>query len=86
VLTNYTSQDEGLVKWRDLVRHRLHDFATKNRISDATIEEKVHALFYLSNGNYDAAGESDVLQLVKDVRDILEERGMYPVESLILGH
>jgi hypothetical protein len=88
-LQNFESTDEGLLKWRDLIRHNLHRFATKNRISDATIREKVDTLFAEATHAPAAVskliGPETVIQLVKDVRDILEERLGYPAESSVIS-
>ena len=91
-LGNVETFDEGLVKWRDLARHQLHSFATRNRISDATIEEKVNGLsHYGYNANHYGHGEvpsihkmldaGDVIALAKQMRDILEERIGYPIDT-----
>jgi hypothetical protein len=79
-LRHFDSTDEGLTSFRDLVRHRLHEFSTKHRISDATIEQKVKAL---CSPDQFGLSQWDVIQLVKDVRDILEEKGMYPIENVV---
>jgi hypothetical protein len=89
VLANFVSNDEGLAKWRDLIRHQFHDFSTRNRISDATIEEKVKALDFAPYFDLDSDRSDEikpaVIALVKDVRDIIEERlPMYPVENVTL--
>lgn len=82
-LEHVESSDVGLSKWRDQSRHRLHEFTTKNRISDATIELKVRELDYKNETLPD-----DIIQLVKDVRDILEEKGLYPLDAqtVVLAH
>ena len=76
-LEHVESTDAGLSKWRDQSRHQLHEFSTKNRISDATIEAKAKMLFpddpHVSN-------MGEVIALVKELRDILEEKGTYPLE------
>ena len=74
VLTNYRSSDAGLANWRDRVRFQIHDFARKNKISDATIEEKVKAIF---PDDPNAGSMSEVIALVKEMRDVLEERGPF---------
>ena len=74
VLVNFKSSDAGLANWRDRVRFQIHDFARKNKISDATIEEKVKAIF---PDNPNAGSMSEVIALVKEMRDVLEERGPF---------
>lgn len=71
VLANFVSHDEGLAKWRDTIRHDFHEFSTANRISDATIEEKVKVLFLAEEIEPDMEGR--VIALVKEMRDVLEE-------------
>jgi hypothetical protein len=82
VLHNFRSNDEGLAKWRDTIRHQLHDFSTANRISDATIEEKVRGIFGDSVSILSIVAIENVTALVKEMRDILEER-LRPADSLI---
>jgi hypothetical protein len=77
VLTNYRSSDAGLANWRDRVRFQIHDFARKNKISDATIEEKVKALMPDLTNENDIRLRAEVIALVKEMRDVLEERGPF---------
>ena len=84
-LGNVETFDEGLVKWRDLARHQLHSFATRNKISDATIEEKVNGIAHHGHGDapsiHKMLDAGDVIALVKEMRDILEERIGYPMDA-----
>ena len=78
VLVNFKSSDAGLANWRDRVRFQIHEFARKNKISDATIEEKVRALY---DSVPEAPDTQEVIALVKEMRDILEERGLFAPNS-----
>ena len=78
VLVNFKSSDAGLVNWGDRVRFQIHEFARKNKISDATIEDKVVALF---NDTSHSPLQAHVIALVKEMRDILEERGPFSPNS-----
>lgn len=84
-LEHVESNDAGLSKWRDQSRHQLHNFSTKNRISDATIETKVTEMDLSHYFDMDADRSSDIKELfimfLKAQRDILEERGVYPLEA-----
>ncbi len=81
VFQNFKSSDAGLVNWRDRVRFQIHDFARKNKISDATIEEKVKAMAHHGHGEFPTGQKvidaADVIALVKEMRDVLEERGPF---------
>ena len=81
VLTNYKSSDAGLANWRDRVRFQIHEFARKNKISDATIEEKVRVLMPELTNENDIRLRAEVIALVKEMRDILEERGPFAPNS-----
>lgn len=81
VLANFRSTDAGLANWRDRVRFNLHDFSRKNRISDATIDQKIAALFngqtVTEQGTMASVRINDVIALLKEMRDILEEQGPF---------
>ena len=77
VLVNFKSSDAGLANWRDRVRFQIHDFARKNKISDATIEEKVKVLMPDLTNENDIRLRAEVIALVKEMRDVLEERGPF---------
>jgi hypothetical protein len=89
VLQNFVSNDDGLAKWRDTIRHEFHEFSTAYRISDATIEEKVKVISHHGYGSaptvYEVADAKDVIALVKEMRDILEERLRGDVPSLVVA-
>ncbi len=74
-LDQFNTDDDGLVEQRDQTRHWVHNRTRRVRISDATIEEKVLLLAL------DAEKQSAVIQLIKTMRDVLEEVGMYPQNS-----
>ena len=77
VLVNFKSSDAGLANWRDRARFQIHDFARKNKISDATIEEKVKVLMPDLTNENDIRLRAEVIALVKEMRDVLEERGPF---------
>ena len=81
VLVNFKSSDAGLVNWGDRVRFQIHEFARKNKISDATIEEKVKVLMPDLTNENDIRLRAEVIALVKEMRDILEERGPFAPNS-----
>jgi len=85
-LVHFESTDSGLASWRDRARFQLHDFSRKTRISDQTIETKVKAITHTpGNGPYceeAVVTTSDVIALVKEMRDILEERGDFSPSSI----
>lgn len=77
-LGNVETFDEGLSKWRDLSRHALHQFSIRNWISDAIIEARVRELF---PDDPHAGSMSEVVALIKEMRDVLEERIGYPIDA-----
>jgi hypothetical protein len=82
VLHNFQSTDEGLMGWRDRLRHKLFRFAMRGQVSDEMIQQKVEDLFALRNAeSYESPSVADVILLIKSMRDALEERDLYPEES-----
>jgi hypothetical protein len=75
ILGQFNSLNEDLARYRDAGRHRLHDWTRKARVSDATIEEQVAVLAL------DPEKQQGVIRLFKEMRDALEERGLYPEDQ-----
>jgi hypothetical protein len=74
-LQHFNSNDPEVARYRDVSRHAIFAMLQKNRISDATIESKVAQLASQFDNSITAP---EVINLLKEVRDALEEKGMYP--------
>lgn len=70
---HYRSPDEDLTKYRDQIRHMVHELSRKNKVSDSTIEAKVKEL-----GLHSLTDEQLVIELITQFRYVYEERGLYP--------
>lgn len=88
VLSHFNSTDHGLMEWRDRERHRVFREMMRGPITDEKIETKVQQLsehwegFWDLDANRSAEIAAQVIQLVKSMRDAIEERDLYP-ESVI---
>lgn len=82
VLAHFDSSDQGLMEWRDRVRHMVFREMMRGSVSDEKIAEKVAALFALWESDEKSVSiEELVIQLVKSLRDAIEERNLYPEAS-----
>jgi hypothetical protein len=74
----FDSADPELARYRDVSRHAIWSMLRKASISDATIEAKVKAVSWPNSRGTEVVALVDVIRLFKEVRDTLEERGLYP--------
>lgn len=78
-LDQFQSNDPELHKYADLTRHMLHR-KMQRRASDQKLTERVNSLpaFDGVEGVTDLVRRADVLELLKQMRDALQEEGLYP--------
>ena len=84
VLDHFTSNDPGLLQWRDRERHRIFRAMLVRSVSDEKIANKVSALFGFCATREDGPQTptmDEVIQFIKSMRDAIEERNLYPAEA-----
>lgn len=84
VIRHFSSNDSGLLGWCDRQRYKLLRAVVK-QVPDDRIEHKVAELFELASRREDGPQTptlEEVILLVKSMRDAIEERNMYPGETL----
>ena len=81
MLNQFTTMDEQLNREQDQKRHKIFKLCQRVQVSDATIEERVDALPGIPAPG---AAASDVIDLLKEFRDVLGEIGLYPEQSPII--
>lgn len=72
----FNSKDPEMIENQDRTRHKIFQFCQRAMISDSTIEQKVADLAGIGMPRLIRA--SDVISLVKEMRDVLTERLLYP--------
>lgn len=72
-LMNFNIAEPELTDQLDQIRFQINRLTRRAVVSDETIMQRVAEL-----GLLNPADESKVYQLLKDMRDVLEERGRYP--------
>jgi hypothetical protein len=84
VLAHFTSTDHGLMLWLDCERHKILR-SVCHAVPDERIEQKVAQLFEFAAQREEGPRTptmEEVIQLVKSMRDALEERHLYPGTTL----
>ena len=74
-MPEFSSNDPDLAKYLDLTRY-IFLRNSQHRVSDAKLAERVAALPAFDGNN--TVRRSDVLALLKEMRDVLQEEGRYP--------
>jgi hypothetical protein len=94
LLNQFDITDDQLSKDQDVSRHRIFKLMQRVRVSDATIQKRVDRIFEEWCGP-DAgitdiisftgvgAGKADIIGLMKELRDVLGEIGLYPEPAVI---
>lgn len=68
LMRHFSIHDAEFLKQLDPVRHRIHELTRARRVSDETIQAKVSLLAL------DEEKHASVVALLKEMRDVLEER------------
>jgi hypothetical protein len=78
-LKNFQSYDPEMIRQMDQTRHYLHAKTRMVKVTDQRITQKVDEIAGFTNMAMAAEHREAVVQLLKDFRDVYEERGLHPL-------
>lgn len=85
LLNQYATADQQLNTEQDITRHKIFKLCQRVKVSDSTIEERVEqAIVDSVSGRCALVSIDDFIALVKQMRDVLGEVGLYPEPSPII--
>lgn len=83
MLSNYETGNPDILHQHDFARWRIHTSTRRATVSDEKIAEKVKALGLSEDDS------ARVAELLKEMRDVIEERGRYqtpaPLNDVVMG-
>jgi hypothetical protein len=77
-LKHFQSYDPEMIRQMDQTRHTLHARTRMISITDEKIRQRVDEIPGLTNMSMPAEQRELVIQLITEVRDVYEERGLHP--------